>query len=303
MASVRARAANLVFRRCFKRTFERGHSVESLRSLVQRFDRHAARPPRGISTIRLELGDFEAERIATPHARGDRVLLYLPGGGFVARSPALHRGLVARICAEAQAEALLAFYRLAPENPFPAALEDCVAAYHHLLEQGSSPSGVVIGGDSAGGCLTLATLMALRDRGTPLPAAAFTLSAVTDLRSHANGSRTENRLQDPVLSIDHADKWHRYYVAHEEFSLTDPLVSPVLGDFSGLPPLLMQASTTEILLDDSRLAAAAACAAGVDCTLELFHGVAHVWHALPYLPESRRAVRSIGSFVRAHAGA
>jgi acetyl esterase/lipase len=162
------------------------------------------------------------------------------------------------------------------------------------------PTSIVIGGDSAGGGLTLAALIALRDRGVPLPAGAFTISAVTDLRNHTNGSRTTNRDLDPLLSIDGSERWHLYYVAGDECALRNPLVSPVLGDFTGLPPLLLQASTTEVLLDDSRLVADAARAAGVRCELELFDGVAHVWQMIPLLPESRRAVRSIGDFVRIH---
>jgi epsilon-lactone hydrolase len=301
MPSFRAQAANLVLRSSVKPSFRRGHSVASVRRLATRFDRVASRPPRGTRSTRVELDGFSAERISVNGSRGAPVLLYLPGGGFVVRTPAAHRALVARICQEARADALLTFYRLAPEHPFPAALHDCVTAYEYVLGEGVSESAIVIGGDSAGGCLALATLMALRDRGTALPAAGFTLSAVTDLRPHTNGSRTTNARRDSMLSIEGSAEWHRYYVGDDLARLNDPLVSPVLGDFGGLPPLLMQASTTEILLDDTRLVARRAIDAGVDCSLELFAGLSHVWQMLPRLPESRRALRDIGTFIRRHA--
>jgi monoterpene epsilon-lactone hydrolase len=298
MPSVRARAANLALRKFVKPTFERGASVASLRRLGRGFDRLFGTTPHDTRIAQVDLGRFTAERISTPSSHPGRIILYLPGGAFVLRSPAMHRALVARICREAWADALLTFYRLAPEHPYPAGLEDCVAAYQHLIADGWSPSEIVIGGDSAGGCLTLATLMAVRDRGGPMPAAAFTLSALTDLRPHRNGSRTTNQSLDPALSMDGSDRWNHY--CGNGCSPDDPLVSPVLGDFTALPPLLMQASTIEILLDDTRVAAERAREAGVNCRTELFDGVPHAWQTIPQLPESQRALRSIGAFIRQH---
>ena len=127
----------------------------------------------------------------------DRVLLYLPGGGFVVRTPDAHRALAGRIARAAHARALVVFYRLAPEHRFPAALDDCIEAYETMIAQDVPPSRIVLGGDSAGGCLALAALQVLRDRGRPLPAAAFALSPVTDLRGHMRGSRTSNEYFDP----------------------------------------------------------------------------------------------------------
>lgn len=299
MPSLRAAAANWVFRRHVKHLFEDDYSIGNLRGLTERFDRWAPKPPRGTRILDRDLGNFTAASISTTRSIAGRVILHLPGGGFASRTPALHRGFVSRICQQARAEALVPFYRLAPEDPFPAGLEDCVTAYHHLLDTGAEPSNIVLGGDSAGGCLTYATLLALRDRGTPLPAAAFTCSAVTDMRLHRNGSRTTNLERDPMLSMENIERWLDY-VGGDEASLSNPLVSPVLGDLHGLPPLLLQAADTEVLLDDSRRMAAAATQAGVECTLEIFPGVAHGWHVLPWLPESKRALRSIGKFVRAH---
>jgi acetyl esterase/lipase len=300
MPSPQAQAVNLIYRRWFKPKFQRGHTVHSLRRLAQRLEWLAGRPPRHTRRTTIDLGRCAGERISVAGYEPRRVVLYLPGGGFVLRTPAVHRALVARICREARAEALLTFYRLAPEHRFPAALDDCVAAYERLLEEGHSPAGIVVGGDSAGGCLTLATLMVIRDRGLPRPAAGFTLSAVTDLRVHVNGSRTTNERLDPMLSFDQSEKWHRHYVGDRLELLNDPRVSPLLGDFGALPPLLMQASTTEVLLDDTRIAAERAREAGVDCSLQLFPGLSHVWQIVPQLPESRQALRNLAAFIRQH---
>jgi epsilon-lactone hydrolase len=297
MASARARAANALLRLYIKPGFRRAHSVAELRRIGQRFERLAPPPPRGTRSTPVDLGECAGVHITTSLTGAPRTILYLPGGGFVMRAPAVHRALAARLCRLADAEALLTLYRLAPEHPFPAGLEDCVAAYKYLLDRGTDPSSIVIGGDSAGGCLTLATLMALRDRGIALPAAGFTLSAVTDLRAHENGSRKTNAKVDSILSINRSDEWHHYYVGDQRELLEDPLVSPVLGDFDRLPPLLMQASTTEILLDDTRLAGQRAREAGVECRVELYDGVAHVWHMLPGLPEAGRALRSVANFI------
>ena len=299
VTSVRARALNSAYRYGFKSMFQRDLTLERLRSTSQRLQRFSGRPPRGTTVIPVDLGSFRGEEI-WPVATPNRTILYLPGGGFVLRTPAVHRALVGRLCRLADARALLVFYRLAPENPFPAGLEDCVTAYKHLLSSGTSAANIIIGGDSAGGGLTLSTLLALRDRGIPLPASAFTLSAVTDLRVHREGTRTSNDAADSLLSFDVSEEWHTAYVGGDETLLSDPLVSPVLGDYTGLPPLLMQASTTEVLLDDTRLAAQRAGEAEVQCTVQLFDGVAHVWHIVPQLPEARRALRKVSSFIRQH---
>ena len=279
--------------------FQRDLTLEHLRSTSQRLERFSGRPPRGTTIIPMDLGWFRGEEIRPVGPTG-RTILYLPGGGFVLRTPAVHRALVGRLCRLACARALLVFYRLAPENPFPAGLEDCVTAYTHLLKSGTKPGDIIIGGDSAGGGLTLSTLLALRDRGIPLPAAAFTLSAVTDLRVHREGTRTSNGAADSLLSFDVSEEWHTAYVDGDPQRLSEPLVSPVLGDYAGLPPLLMQASTSEVLLDDTRLAAQRAREADVDCTVQLFDGVAHVWHIVRQLPEASRALRKVSSFIRQH---
>jgi monoterpene epsilon-lactone hydrolase len=297
VTSIRARMMNGAYRYGFKPVFTQDLTPYRLRSTARRLERFSGRPPRGTIVTAVDFGAFVAEEVRTA-TLPQRTILYVPGGGFVLRTPRIHRALVGRLCRGAGAKALLVFYRLAPENPFPAGLDDCITAYEHLLDTGTSPAEIVIGGDSAGGGLTLSTLLALRERGIPLPAAAFTLSAVTDLRTHRDGTRTSNAVVDPVLSFDISEDWHTAYVGGDESLLSDPLVSPLLGDHAGLPPLLMQASTTEVLLDDTRLLAQRAGRAGVDCTVQLYEGLPHVWHVVRPLPEARTALGKVSAFIK-----
>jgi epsilon-lactone hydrolase len=297
VTSIRARMMNGAYRYGFKPVFTQDLTPYRLRSTARRLERFFGRPPRGTIITAVDFGAFVAEEVRTA-TLPQRTILYVPGGGFVLRTPRIHRALVGRLCRGAGAKALLVFYRLAPENPFPAGLDDCITAYEHLLDTGTSPAEIVIGGDSAGGGLTLSTLLALRERGIPLPAAAFTLSAVTDLRTHRDGTRTSNAVVDPVLSFDISEDWHTAYVGGDESLLSDPLVSPLLGDHAGLPPLLMQASTTEVLLDDTRLLAQRAGRAGVDCTVQLYEGLPHVWHVVRPLPEARTALGKVSAFIK-----
>ena len=229
-----------------------------------------------------------------------RHVLYLPGGAFVVRTPRWHRFLFSRICAAADAGGSLVFYRLAPEHPFPAALDDALGVYIELLASGIAASEVVLGGDSAGGGLVLSMLLALRDRGLPLPGRAFVMSPLADLGAPwDSGSRFSNQASDSLIALLKGLDYAGAYLGDGGASAADPLVSPVNGSFAGLPPLLVQASRAEILLDDATRAAGRASAAGVDYRLELYDGLPHVWQLLPGLPEATKALRSIGAFARA----
>lgn len=185
-------------------------------------------------------------------------------------------------------------YRLAPEYPFPAALEDCLTAYRWLLKSGISSQQIVIGGDSAGGNLALTTLMALRDAGDLLPAAAVCISPMTDLAGTGESFSTN---QDPLLTSQFALSMAQYYAGNQDPRL--PLISPHYGSLSGLPPLLIHIGEDEILLSDATRLADNARAAGVDVSLVIWPKMWHVWHVYaPYLPEAQQAVNAIGVFVR-----
>jgi monoterpene epsilon-lactone hydrolase len=228
---------------------------------------------------------------------GSRTVLYLHGGAYVIGSATSHEHLIAAICRASKARGLAIDYRLAPESPFPAGLEDAVRAVKHLYDEGVAPEELVLAGDSAGAGLCLATMLALRDEGSPLPAAAVLLSPWTDL-SFSGRTHTSQARQDPYLCLDHLQPAADAYRASEPVS--HPQVSPLFADLKGLPPLLIQVGTREILLDDARRLAERAEAAGVEVTLDVREDMVHVWqYFTPLLPEARQAIAEIGAFIAA----
>ncbi len=240
-----------------------------------------------------------AEWLRSPGAVAGRVVLYLHGGGYVIGSPRSHRHLAAAIAAAGQASALLLDYRLAPEHPYPAAVDDATAAYRWLLEQGVAPRHVVIGGDSAGGGLTVATLLALRDARLPLPAGGVCISPWVDLTFSGASYRTRAAV-DPIVKRPGIDEMARAYLGAT--AAQTPLASPLFADLRGLPPLLIHVGSDEVLLDDAVQLAERAKAAGVDATLEVWDRMIHVWHwFLPMLDEAQAAVDGIGRFIQSRA--
>ncbi len=238
-----------------------------------------------------------AEWIDTPGASAQRVILYLHGGGYCMGSIATHRHLMQRIGRAAGARVLGVDYRLGPEHPFPAAVEDAVAAYRFLLASGVDPRAVAIAGDSAGGGLTIAALLALRDRGEPMPGAAVGLSPWTDLAGTGDSIRTKAAL-DPMVTADALALMARSYL--DGADPRNPLASPLFADLSVLPPLLLQVGSAEILLDDATRRAERGRAAGVTVELEAWDEMIHVFQAFPMLAESGKAIDRIGGFLRRH---
>jgi acetyl esterase/lipase len=191
-------------------------------------------------------------------------------------------------------------YRLAPENPFPAAVEDSVAAYRWLLAQGIESKRIVIGGDSCGGGLTIATLVALRYYGDLLPAAGISHSGWTDLANTGESFVTKAE-EDPLIDRDMVENMAATYLGDRD--RRTPLASPFYADLHGLPPLLVQVGTAEVLLDDSIKFAERAKAAGVDVTLEVWDDMPHVWQAFAsFLPEGQQAIEQCGEFIKKHTG-
>jgi acetyl esterase/lipase len=278
----------------FKATVNWDTPVPKLRALMENNTRWN-RPPKGVAIKPVMAGGVPAEWLEPAGADPGQVMLYLHGGGYVIGSCNTHRAMVARLAQAGGLRALLLEYRLAPEHPFPAALEDAAAAYRWLLEQGIASQQIVIAGDSAGGGLTLATLLALRDAGDPLPAAAVCLSPLTDLACTGESIQTRAKA-DPWLTPATALLARYYQGDHDPRS---PLLSPLYGDLRGLPPLLIHVGSDEILLSDSTRLAERAQAAEVEVTLEIWPDMWHVWHIFtPYLPEAQRAIAAIGAFVR-----
>jgi acetyl esterase/lipase len=256
--------------------------------------------PDDVSSQTVDAGGVPSEWVTVPESRDEQVLLYVHGGGYVIGSLDSHRELVGRLARASGARALNVDYRLAPEHPFPAAVEDSTAAYRWLLAQGADPARVVIAGDSAGGGLTLATLLALRDAGDPLPAAGVCLSPWTDLEGTGDSAQPGG-VDDPLLELEGLREMGRHYAGDGD--PRHPHAAPLYADYTGIPPLLIQVGTREILLDDSRRVAEKARAAGVAVDLEEWEGLIHVWQLFgPAVPESTDAVNAIGAFVRKHIG-
>jgi acetyl esterase/lipase len=257
--------------------------------------------PEGTTIEVVDAGGVLAEWVSVAGASGDAVLLYLHGGGYCIGSINTHRGMAARLAQACRARALNLDYRLAPEHPHPAAVDDAVAAYRWLLDRGVAPAQIVLGGDSAGGGLVMATLLALRDAGHPLPVAGFCLSPWVDLECSGETMTTKADV-DPMVGKDGLTEMAAAYAGDHE--LRHPLVSPLRADLSGLPPLLIQVGTAETLLDDAVRLADRARNAGMDVRLEAWDDLVHVFQAFaPMVPEAVEAIDGIGRFVRERTGA
>ena len=236
--------------------------------------------------------------VSWPGVASDRVLLYLHGGAYMMGSARTHRDLAARFSQAAGIRVLVPNYRLAPENPYPAALEDATAVYGWLLDQGFKPEHIAIAGDSSGGNLAVVTLLALREAGVPLPAAAILLSPWTDMTLSGESVLTRAEV-DPMIKLGKASEQFAYYVGNHD--PTNPLISPIFANLHGLPPLLIHVGNDEVLLDDSVRLADRAGAAGTEVKLKVWEGMWHVFQSLAIrLPEGRASIEELGAFVKLH---
>lgn len=226
----------------------------------------------------------------------EKALLYLHGGGFIFGLSQPHLEMVTYLAQKLGVRTLVVDYRLAPEHPHPAALDDCVTAYRWLLKEGFSARNIVVAGDSAGGNLAITTMMKLRQNGDPQPAAAACLSPVGDLSSHDRAAR----IKDPLLPARAVEIYNKSYVANND--PRDPMISPVFGRWEGLPPLLVHAGADEILCSDALRIGELAKAAGVDVRLEIYPRMWHVWQLFLSLPQATQSLDDIAGFLGAHLG-
>ena len=253
--------------------------------------------PSSVYSETTSIEGMNAERIIPDHPAKDKVLLYLHGGGFVSGSCFTHRMHVAKFATGSQLKALVFDYKLAPEYPFPAALNDCVLAYSWLLTQGYKPENIITGGESAGATLTLSLLLALKEKNIKLPKAAFCISPVTDLRCTA-ASFTYNSKKD-VAPMGSWSVWTRWYIADND--PVNPLLSPQFGNFEGIPPLYICVGTHEIHYDDCINIASVARQYGVNVTLRIWDKMIHAFPLLsPLFPEAEKAMHEICSFIKDH---
>jgi epsilon-lactone hydrolase len=297
-----SRELQLVEKLCrFSRRQRRPTVVElaTLQELRAEYDQIAAKhpPPSEACYEVVNAGGVSAEWVSGPWCSDDSVLLYLHGGCYTSGSIETHRELITRIAEAAERRALGLNYRLAPAHPFPAAVEDVAAAYRWLLDSGLRASSIALMGDSAGAGLALAATLAVRDEGLPLPGAVACISPWVDLALTGESMGT-NATHDPIVSRAMLLGWGKLYLGDHD-PLT-PLASPLYADLRGLPPLLIQAASAEVLLDDATRLAVRAAAGGVRTTLEIWPEMLHVWHLFAaILPEGRDAIAHLGSFIRA----
>jgi len=287
--------------------------IDAVRELLRSKPRPASFPERrerldAIGSTSPLAGDIKLEPIdangvpaewsLAPGSDASKVLLFFHGGGYCSGSIVSHRGMVTEVGRAAGARTLAVGYRLAPEHPFPAAIEDARSAYRFLLDQGIAPSKIAIGGDSAGGGLTLALLTSVRDAGQPLPACAWLVSPWVDLQM-TGASLTQNAAIDPLISKSYLEELASAYLAGADPA--NPLVSPINAELAGLPPLLVQVGSAETLLDDAVCIARGAGAADVRVHLEIWPHMIHAWHLwAAQLEAGRQAIASAGIFIRAH---
>jgi len=277
-----------------------GTSVARLRGLTD-FFADSQKVPAGTEITPPAVGDLPAEWVHAPGARADAAVLFLHGGAFIMCAPATHRELAARLSAAIGTPLLSLDYSLAPEHPFPAALEDAVAAYRWLLSEGYAPERIAVGGDSAGGGLALQTLIATRDQGLPPPAAAFFLSPQTDFVRFEGESFASKTSVDPLLTQEMCRFSASLYVGDADPDT--PLLFPAGVDLTGLPPLCIHVGEHDLLLSDSLRLAARARSCGVEVELETFAGLWHVFQAAArFVPEARASIEGMGRFVAAKLG-
>lgn len=275
-------------------------SIPALRQEVESGASFFGKLPEGFSLAPVTIGNLAAEWMLPPQAPKDKAVLYFHGGGYVVGSIPSHRPIVSKFVKEIGVGALVFDYRLAPEHPFPAGLEDAVAAYRWLLENGFTAQHIVFMGDSAGGGLCLATLLAVRDRSLPLPAGAVALSPWTDLKNTGESLISNARL-DTLSWAGSEPVFSKYYAGDQDPGL--PWISPLYGDLHDLPPLLLYVGGDERLRDDSIRFAKKAREAGVQVALTVGEGLFHCYPACaPLFPEANKAMTEIGVFIRQQLG-
>ncbi|MYA61651.1 MAG: alpha/beta hydrolase [Dehalococcoidia bacterium] len=248
------------------------------------------------SIRQVDAGGVPSELVSAGGASEDTVTLYLHGGGYVIGSPKTHREFARRLSAASQAQVLVIDYRLAPESPFPAPVEDAISAYRWLMSEGYAPERIAIAGDSAGGGLTVAILVSIRDQGLPMPACGVCLSPWVDMEGIGD-SMTSRADRDPMVQKEGLVGMAGLYLADAD--PRSPLAAPMYADLEGLPPLLIQVGASETLFDDAVRLDNKARAAGVETSFEEWDDMIHVWHIFaPMLDEGQKAIERMAEFMR-----
>lgn len=268
-------------------------SVEETRKGLEKLF-SVSKIPKGVKFEKIQIDGLPAEWIVPKNLKHQGAVLYLHGGGYMLGSISTHSPLMARIALASKTKVLAIEYGLAPERPYPNALEDSLKSYHWLIAQGYDPKKIVIAGDSSGGGLAVATLLKLRDNKEPQPAACACLSPWLDLQVSGETITTHAKKDLLVNSIGLQIAAFNYAQGEE---LTHPYVSPLYSDPKGLAPMYFQVSGSEVLLDDTLRFEKKAIAAGVEIEVYIWKNMLHVWHAFGFLPEAARAIKDIGKYI------
>lgn len=267
--------------------------INHLRALLETFTMFSTLPW-GVDLSKVDIDGITAEYLEPNDANKKRVILYLHGGGFVIGSPHSHRGLAGKIAKLTMMNCLLIDYRKAPEHQFPCALDDSYEAYLYLLDQGFKAKDIVLIGDSAGGGLVASLQLKLKLEKQPLPRASILLSPYVNLANDSD-SRDHNAKNDRFLDVFEMRRWAKLYAG--EHDLYDPLISPIYGDFKGLPPMLIQCSESEVLYDDGKGLYEKTKKVGVEVEIQTWKGLIHWWHMFGGMPEAKEAIEKIVEFV------
>ncbi len=296
MPNIRNKLLDQFLKRYMHAQIYPGVDFPTLRKKIEKGDKLAARMDKGFIRENISFDEFTAEWIKTPTANPDQILLYFHGGGFCIRTPAIHGQFLASLCKETASTGLMPDYRLAPEHKYPTAFEDCLTSYLWLLEKGYSAKNIIVGGDSAGGTLSLALLLHLKEESLPMPACALLISPSVD-PSFSGPSFRYNAKKDSVLSPGAIQAFSRAYSGKHR---NDPKLALLNQDYKGLPPLIIQAGGNEILLSDSTRLASKAKQAGVDIELQIFKKMSHVFQLFSFLPEAKQARQRLVFFINKH---
>lgn len=297
MPSIRSSAFRLFTKYYLRPKFSVNKSVEEHRKVLESVSKLTLLPF-GTKTELLSIDGIKAEWVSVGNVTEDKVILYLHGGAYTFGSPNTHRDIAARMSKYSGFKVLVIDYRLAPEYPYPAAIDDSTNAFQWLIKNGVPPSSIAVAGDSAGGGLAIVTMLSLRDNGYPLPGSAVCFSPWTDLEGTGE-SNTANIEIDPLIKPEWGDYMAAFYACDND--LKNPYISPIYADLKGLPPMLIQAGSDEVLLSDSKRLNEIALEAEVEIKLDIWEKMWHVWQFFGgMMPEGAKALKEAGDFVRKH---
>lgn len=296
MESWRNRAFNKVLFRIMRQRLESCNTTTEMRDLILSIDSYGAliSAPKGMEVIPVKFANISCDWVNMPHSSGNKIILYFHGGGFCFSSPKIHNAFLARLANASKARGLMVNYSLAPENPYPAAPDECFAVYRALLMKGYLPQNIILAGDSAGGNLVLTTLLRIRNANLPMPAGGIMMSPVSDM-AVTGESAFKKCKDDPFFDLSTLLLMRNSYIGSQ--NPCDPDISPFYAELHDLPPVFITAGTEELLMDDAIRLAEKMVDAGGDVTINVVKGVPHVFPLFQQLSEARDAIKHMSGFI------